>query len=130
DHSSVGFEFALLDRPIVVVDTPELIRKARVGTDKVRALRSAATVVQDVEGATRAIISGLADPAGQSAERRALADRSVYRPGSAPLRAVECIYELLELEAPGGVRDVPAGLKHSIPSPSCALPVSRTTHHV
>ena len=130
DHSSVGFEFALLDRPIVVVDTPELIRKARVGIDKVRALQSAATVVRDVDGATRAIVRGLAEPARQSAERRALADRSFYRPGSATVRAVECIYELLEIEAPDGVRDAPADTTYVRPPAPCALPVTRTTHHV
>jgi CDP-Glycerol:Poly(glycerophosphate) glycerophosphotransferase len=130
DHSSVGFEFALLDRPIVVVDTPELIRKARVGADKVRALQSAATVVHDVDGATRAIVRSLADPTRLSGERRALADRSFYRPGSATARAVNCIYELLELPAPDGVRDVSAEFTHAVPSGPCVLPSSRTTHDV
>jgi hypothetical protein len=126
DHSSVGFEFALLDRPIIVVDTPELIHRARVGLDKVRALHSAATVVRDVESATRAIVRSLADPTRLSAERRALADRSFYRPGSATARAVNCIYELLELPVPDGVRDSRAELTHAVPSGSCVLPVSRT----
>ncbi len=130
DHSSVGFEFALLDRPIVVIDSPELLRNARVGADKIRALQSAATVVHDVDSATRAIVSSLAEPARLSGERRALADRSFYRPGSATARAVDCIYELLELPAPDGVRDLPAELTHAVPSGSCVLPVSRTTHHV
>ena len=44
DHSSVGFEFMLLDRPIVVLDSPELIEHARVSPDKVSMLRSAAAV--------------------------------------------------------------------------------------
>jgi hypothetical protein len=130
DHSSVGFEFALLDRPIVIVDTPELIRKARVGADKVQALRSAATVVQDVEGATAAIARSLAEPARLSDERRALASRSFYRPGGATARAVNCIYELLELPAPEGVRALPAELTHAVPSGTGVIPVSRTTHHV
>jgi hypothetical protein len=130
DHSSVGFEFALLDRPIVVVDTPELIQKARVGVDKVRALQSAATVVHDAEGAARAVVRGLADPARQSNERRALARRSFYRPGSATVRAADCIYELLELSAPVGPREIPEDSTRAIPSASGVLPVSRTTHHV
>ncbi len=71
DHSSVGFEFALLDRPIVVIDSPELLRNARVGADKIRALHSAATVVRDVDSATRAIVSSLAEPTRLSGERRA-----------------------------------------------------------
>jgi hypothetical protein len=130
DHSSVGFEFALLDRPIVVIDTPELIRTARVGADKVRALQRAATVVHDVEGATRAVVRSLAEPSRLSDERRALADRSFYRPGTATARAADCIYELLELAAPEGVRDLPTELTHAVPSGSCVLPASRTTHHV
>ena len=130
DHSSVGFEFALLDRPIIVIDSPELLHNARVGADKIRALQSAATVVHDVDSATRAIVSSLAEPARLSDERRALADRSFYRPGSATARAVDCIYELLELPAPDGVSDLPAELTHVVPSGSCVLPASRTTHHV
>jgi hypothetical protein len=130
DHSSVGFEFALLDRPIIVIDSPELIRKARVGADKVRALHGAATVVHDVEGATRAVVRSLAEPTRLSDARRALAGRSFHRPGSATARAVDCIYELLELPAPDGVRDLPAELTHVVPSGSCVLPASRTTHHV
>jgi len=34
DHSTVGFEFALLDRPIVVYDAPELLAAARIDADK------------------------------------------------------------------------------------------------
>src|SRR4029077_1761007 len=100
DHSSVGFEFALLDRPIIVIDTPELIQRARVGIDKVRALHSAATVVRDVTSATRAIVRSLADPTRLSAERRALADRSFYRPGSATARTAKRLYQTAALAAP------------------------------
>jgi hypothetical protein len=129
DHSSVGFEFTLLDRPIVVIDTPELIRKARVGADKVRSLQGAATVVHDVDGATRAIVSALAEPTRKSAERRLLADRYFYRPGTATARAVTCIYELLDIVAPEDMRhavDVPRAVQPA----SCPLPVSRTSNHV
>ena len=41
DHSSVGFEFMLLDRPIVIVDCPDLLENADVSRDKVALLRSA-----------------------------------------------------------------------------------------
>jgi hypothetical protein len=134
DHSSVGFEFALLDRPIVVVDTPTLLQEAGVSSDKVRALQSAATVVRDVEGAADAVIRGLAEPARQSPERLALARRSFYRPGGATARAAQCIYDLLELPAPADVRQASTSRSFADPSPcalpSCALSVSRTTHHV
>jgi len=118
DHSSVGFEFALLDRPIVVIDTPALIEKARVAPDKVRALQSAAAVVQDVDGAVEAVVQELSEPGRLSRQRQALALKSFYRPGSATSRAVECIYQLLELPAP-----------ETVPVP-CVLSVPRTTHHV
>jgi len=129
DHSSVGFEFALLDRPIVVIDTPELIRKARVGADKVRALQRAGTVVEDVDGVTRAILSALAEPTRKSAERYQLANQYFYRPGTATARAVKCIYDLLDIVAPEDVRDA-AEVPHAVRSASCALPVSRTSNHV
>ncbi len=35
DHSSVGFEYMLLDRPVVVVDCPELLVNARISQHKV-----------------------------------------------------------------------------------------------
>src|SRR2546429_268106 len=42
DHSSVGFEFMLLDRPLVVINCPELIRHARINPSKVSLLWSGA----------------------------------------------------------------------------------------
>ncbi len=45
DHSTVGFEFALLDRPIVVYDAPELQAAARIDAGKWAQLRSMADVV-------------------------------------------------------------------------------------
>ncbi len=130
DHSSVGFEFALLDRPIIVIDTPALIQKARVGADKVHALRSASTVVHDIDSATRAVVQELTKPARLSEKRRALAEQSFYRPGSATARAADCIYRLLELPALDGVHDPPTEFVHATRSVPRALPVSRTTHHV
>src|SRR5207244_3261454 len=73
DHSSVGFEFMLLDRPIVVVDCPELIKKAHASADKVRLLRSAAVVVDDAAAIARAVVRELAHPAHLSPRRRAIA---------------------------------------------------------
>src|SRR5262245_28373043 len=120
DHSSVGFEFALLDRPIVVIHTPGLIRMARVGADKLGPLQSAAVVVRDVAGAMRPIARALTEPDRHRAQRACLPERSFYRPRTATARAVECIYELLELTAPQG----------PLPSASRAVPASRTTQHV
>ena len=45
DHSSIGFEYLVLDRPLLVFDAPDLPRAARINPEKVALLRSAATVV-------------------------------------------------------------------------------------
>src|SRR5438552_2328211 len=49
DHSSVGFEFLVLDRPLLVFDAPDLPRAARINPEKVTLLRSAATLVRSPE---------------------------------------------------------------------------------
>jgi hypothetical protein len=102
----VGFEFMLLDRPIVVVDCPELLDKARVSQDKAALLRSAAEVVpaEDVAGAVR---RGLFHPMRFSAKRRQIASQLFYRPGGASARAVRCVYELLQLSIPDAVSAEP-----------------------
>ena len=116
DHSSVGFEFTLLDRPIVIVDCPELLDKARVNPDKVGLLRSAAEVVpaEDVAGGVR---RGLFNPGRFSARRRQIAAQLFYRPGGASERAVQCVYALLDLPAPDAgpieVRSIPSLLPFS-----------------
>ncbi|HUK35378.1 MAG TPA: CDP-glycerol glycerophosphotransferase family protein [Vicinamibacterales bacterium] len=125
DHSSAGFEFMLLDRPIVVIDCPDLIAHARVARDKVGLLRGASIVVKrDSSTITRAVERALARPAAGSAERRAAAARMFYRPGSATARAVQCIYDALDIRALAvDGADVPV-----LPAPSALS--SRTAHHV
>ncbi len=126
DHSSAGFEFMLLDRPLIVIDCPELIQHARVQPDKVRQLHDAAIVARRDAGAIAAAVErGLADPAAQSAARVRTAQEIFYRPGSAAVRAVECIYNVLGLETPAAVI-APA----SAVCAEAALSTSRTTHHV
>jgi hypothetical protein len=123
DHSSAGFEYMLLDRPVVVIDCPELIEKARVAADKVRLLRGAATVAKsDAAAVASAVRRSLADPSAQSAARRAAAGRLFYRPGGAATRAVECIYDVLELPMHAAI--APAAL------PAPASLTTETTHHV
>lgn len=100
DHSSVGFEYTLLDRPIVVVDCPDLIRHGRVNPQKVALLQSAAHVVRDGARVADAVVRALGDPAALGAQRRAIARDLFYRPGGATARAVQCLYDVLELPAP------------------------------
>jgi glycosyltransferase involved in cell wall biosynthesis len=100
DHSSMGFEYMLLDRPIVVIDCPQLIDKAHVNRDKVRQLRSAAAVAFDAASMVEAVRRELSEPMRLSSVRRAIADELFYCPGGATTRAVQCIYDLLSLPAP------------------------------
>jgi hypothetical protein len=103
DHSSVGFEFMLLDRPLVVIDCPPLIQRARVNPDKVRLLRSAADVVSDARSTDGAVQRALESPRRHSAERRAIARDLFHRAGGATARAVERIYKMLQVDRSSGV---------------------------
>jgi hypothetical protein len=119
DHSSVGFEFMLLDRPVVVIDSPLLVRKAQIARDKVRMLQRASAVVSDAAGIGPVVMRELADPGRLSAERRAISADLFYCPGGATRRAVECFYDALSLPAPASLQDpapvrIPAALAHEL----------------
>jgi hypothetical protein len=116
DHSSIGFEFCALDRPLIVFDAPRLAEAARINPEKVALLRSAATVVGDVEGLALALRRALAHPAAESAARRRAARQVFYEPGGATERALQVVYDLLGLApaaAPStGRAVVPTGTFH------------------
>ena len=99
DHSSVGFEFMLLDRPILVLDCPELIEGARINPEKVDLLRSAADVLSSPDAIAPAVENALLNPVSHSSRRRAIAEELFYCPGGASERAAACIYQLLSLPA-------------------------------
>ena len=90
----------LLDRPVVVIDCPGLIEKARVSLDKVRLLRSSAEVVAGADELACAVVRALEHPSRLSERRRAVSGDLFYRPGSATSRAVRCIYDVLQLRMP------------------------------
>ena len=98
DHSSIGFEFCVLDRPLIVFEAARLASAARINPEKIALLRSAALVAHDRESLREAVLTSLADPSAQSAARRRVAAQVFYRPGSATERALRLVYELLELE--------------------------------
>jgi CDP-glycerol glycerophosphotransferase len=100
DHSSVGFEFMLLDRPIVAIDCPALIERASVNPDKVRLLRSAADVVADGAEAAVTALRALHRPDRLGGRRREIAADLFYGAGGATGRAVQRIYDLISLAAP------------------------------
>jgi glycosyltransferase involved in cell wall biosynthesis len=99
DHSSIAFEYMLLDRPVIVIDRPELIRAAGVNRDKVVLLRSAADVVYDVDGVVQAVARAIAEPQRLGTERRSVAALLFHQAGTATERAVSHVYRLMELPA-------------------------------
>jgi hypothetical protein len=100
DHSSVGFEFCLLDRPVIVFDTPDLAAAARISPERMAALRGAARVVTDASALGTAATEELAGADRLQKERAAVAGPLFHQPGTATDRALEVVYELLDLRAP------------------------------
>ena len=96
DHSSVGFEYLVLDRPLSVFDAPGLAEAARINAEKVVLLRSAAHVVSDVATLGVAIRHAVAQPTSLSRERRRVAAEIFHEPGTATERALDVLLELLE----------------------------------
>ena len=96
DHSSVGFEFLVLDRPLIVFDAPDLPSMARINPEKVALLRSAATVVPDVSALASSVHAELANPGRLRAQRRAVAEEMFHDPGQATDRALALVRELLD----------------------------------
>jgi len=97
DHSTIGFEFCLLDRSLIVYDVPDLIEAARINPERVRELRRAATVVAAIDQLRPAVRDALERPERLAIERRRLATRMFFEPGGATARAVAAAYDLLDL---------------------------------
>lgn len=99
DHSSIGFEYLTLDRPLVVFDAPALARVARINLEKIALLRSAAAVVREPREVAAAVRDGLESPGRLSAVRRRVAADMFFEPGTATPRALTLCYGLIELES-------------------------------
>jgi GT2 family glycosyltransferase len=97
DHSTIGFEFCLLDRPLIVFDVPQLIEIARINPERVRELRSAARVVSTVDELRDAARDARERPDAQSVDRQRIASAMFHAPGGATDRAVAAAYDLLAL---------------------------------
>jgi CDP-Glycerol:Poly(glycerophosphate) glycerophosphotransferase len=97
DASSVANEFALLDRPMVFLDVPELIEAARQkgAVDLDTWGRKAGEVIGGPADVVRAVADGLSRPERHSAVRRALAEDLFYNPGGATGVAVDWLREEL-----------------------------------
>ncbi len=101
DHSSVGFEYLLLDRPVVRIEMPELIARTNIHEDYVKMLAAVSISITNVEQALPAVEQALAAPEQKSAERKRVAEELFYLPGTATVRATQELYEVLELEPLG-----------------------------
>jgi hypothetical protein len=98
DHSSCGFEYLLLDRPLVRIHMPELVRLANIHPDYVQLLSEAAESTNGVMDTDAAVGRALADPRSKSATRRAIAADLFHEPGMATARCVAALYEAVGLE--------------------------------
>ena len=78
DHSSAGFEYLLLDRPLVRIHVPELLRGSNISEEYVAPAGGAprGRSIGPLE-ALRAVEQALADPAAGSPSRRAVARGAV-----------------------------------------------------
>lgn len=99
DHSSIGFEYLVLDRPLLVFDAPDLPRAARINPEKIVLLRSAATVVETTAELAAGAVRAVGDAASLSAARRRVARSLFFEPGGATERAVQLIRGLLHAAA-------------------------------
>jgi CDP-glycerol glycerophosphotransferase (TagB/SpsB family) len=97
DHSSVGFEYLLLDRPLIRIHVPELLEKTDVEPVYVELMIEASRSVSDIDQLVAAVDESFADPKVKSDSRRAVASEMFYRPGTATARAVSEMYNVLEL---------------------------------
>jgi hypothetical protein len=98
DHSSAAFEYLILDRPLVRIEVPELLRQANVHPEYVRLLTESSDTVRDVDGAIAAVERALTDPGHRTKARRRVATELFYRPGSASARCAAALCEVVELE--------------------------------
>jgi CDP-glycerol glycerophosphotransferase len=104
DHSSIGFEYLLLDRPVVRIAMPQLVTGADLAPEYVQLLASVSTTVERADQVIPAVAAALRSPEALSAARRSLAAEFFHEPGGATDRATRELYDLLELDAPQPAR--------------------------
>jgi hypothetical protein len=99
DASSVANEYALLDRPIVFIDVPELFEltlRKNARLDLTTWGRRGGEVVTGVSDALDAVEAGLADPGARSDVRRAIVADLFFNPGRATDAAMDWISRELD----------------------------------
>lgn len=97
DHSSVGFEYLLLDRPLIRIHVPELLEKTDIEPAYVQLMMEASTSVTNGDQLVAAIEESFANAGLKSESRRRVAGEMFYKPGTATARAVAEMYDVIEL---------------------------------
>jgi hypothetical protein len=100
DASSVANEYALLDRPIVFLDVPELLDAAGRGPSSLDLDtwgRRGGEIVDDPAAAVAAVEKGLREPDRQSTVRAGIATDLFYNPGRATDAAIDWIQREMSL---------------------------------
>ena len=100
DHSSIGFEYLLLDRPIVRIEVPRLLAETNVNPEYVELLADVSTSVRTAKEVVNAVDWSLSEPGTKSEARQTVAADLFHSPGQATLLATKELYELLELTFP------------------------------
>lgn len=100
DHSSIGFEYLLLDRPVIRIAMPQLVAGADLAPEYVDLLASASTTVERAAEVVPAVAASLHSAPQLSAARRVVAAELFHDPGGATDRATAELYALIDLEAP------------------------------
>jgi CDP-glycerol glycerophosphotransferase (TagB/SpsB family) len=99
DHSSAGFEYLLLDRPLVRIQVPELVALANIHPDYVRMLGQVSESTSGVDDTIAAIDRALVDPTSRRANRRTVASDLFFEPGTATQRCAAALYDAIGLDA-------------------------------
>jgi len=116
DHSSIGFEYLLLDRPLIRISMPQLISRADVAKEYVDLIGGASMTIESADEVVAATDRALANPGQLSHARRALAAELFHDPGKATDRAIHELYALMELALPAPVQS--AASAHAVIYPS------------
>ncbi len=116
DASSVAVEYTLLDRPIVFLEVPKLLKKmarkhAAVDLDSYG--WKIGTLVGEDDDVTEAIAQSLAAPDRHSEIRHTMANHVFHQPGSASARVAGVI-----LHAAGLAPSIPEDVEELTPRPS------------
>jgi CDP-Glycerol:Poly(glycerophosphate) glycerophosphotransferase len=97
DMSSIAFEYLVLDRPLLFVETPEMA--TRFGTKSLEyELRQCGHIVKELDDLLDFIRRSLNDPLEKAGERRSVSAEVLFEPGTAVDRAAAEIYQLLGVE--------------------------------